>query len=597
MDSEQYNVPVGVAERGRKRKRDERPPSRQKSRKYTSQGKVPTIDCPHIASVKRGCCASTLSTKDAQYFFETLHKEGGKYAQDKYLLKHMSVSNPKRNRKRKEDSKRSRPVQVKYSIYTLHRPSVSVCAQAFQSITCTSRDRLARLARTFKANGASPRERRGGMDLARRESHMKITESIVKHIGQYKCRESHYGRAKSVRHYLSPELSVKQMWRQWKSHQEKRCSYRKFHNIFMTKFNLGFGNPRTDICSFCEEQNRKLQLATEENEKKTLMLDKRLHKLRAKKFYAHLKSDPPESITVVFDCQQNQPLPKLSVSDTFYSRQVWLYNLTCMVYHGSRDVGKEEYITFYTWLETQHGRGSNEIASALLHYLQDLEDKIPSDINTVRLFSDSAASQNKNVSVLAALCGYLKSSTRWKKIHHYFPIRGHSYMPPDRVFGRVEKDLRKKEVIVSPTEYYKILQQHGNVLICGTDWKVKDYKTVAHSRCRTPLPFKISEQKVITYSKVNHNVRISVRTLYDWGETFCSVLKRGQTWMDFFESLNNISPASKVSKEKANDVKKLMKYFAMPPDADDFYKSVLMSDNRAEMDSNIVVYDADEPPH
>lgn len=32
-------------------------------------------------------------------------------------------------------------------------------------------------------------------------------------------------------------------------------------------------------------------------------------------------------INVSFDMEQNQPLPKLSVSEVFYARQIWVYNL------------------------------------------------------------------------------------------------------------------------------------------------------------------------------------------------------------------------------------------------------------------------------
>ncbi|KAJ4446062.1 hypothetical protein ANN_12748 [Periplaneta americana] len=32
----------------------------------------------------------------------------------------------------------------------------------------------------------------------------------------------------------------------------------------------------------------------------------------------------------------------------------------------------------------------------------------------------------------------------------YFPVRGHSYLPADRVFGILEKHLRRYEKIVAP---------------------------------------------------------------------------------------------------------------------------------------------------
>lgn len=45
------------------------------------------------------------------------------------------------------------------------------------------------------------------------------------------------------------------------------------------------------------------------------------------------------------------------------------------------------------------------MASALIYYLQNLEHIVPDGIHEVRLFNDSAASQNKNSTVIAALSG------------------------------------------------------------------------------------------------------------------------------------------------------------------------------------------------
>lgn len=74
---------------------------------------------------------------------------------------------------------------------------------------------------------------------------------------------------------------------------------------------------------------------------------------------------------------------------------------------------------------------------------------------------------------------------------HIFPLRVHSYMPPDRVFGRIEKTLRKAECIVSPAEYHEIFKDHGQMLRWGIEWKSHDFQTVqtriykatSHSTC------------------------------------------------------------------------------------------------------------------
>ncbi|KAJ8719343.1 hypothetical protein PYW08_011518 [Mythimna loreyi] len=65
-----------------------------------------------------------------------------------------------------------------------------------------------------------------------------------------------------------------------------------------------------------------------------------------------------------------------------------------------------------------------------------------------------------------------------KEIQIVFPVRGHSFLTADRVFGRVEKDLRKKTVITIREDYHDLLLQHGRVNILGKDWKYYDIKNL-----------------------------------------------------------------------------------------------------------------------
>lgn len=61
--------------------------------------------------------------------------------------------------------------------------------------------------------------------------------------------------------------------------------------------------------------------------------------------------------------------------------------------------------------------------------------------------------------------------THIKKIELVFPIPGHSFIPPDRVFGLIEKEIRYMENIITPEEYIDVyhgtLVHFDNVL----DWK------------------------------------------------------------------------------------------------------------------------------
>ena len=89
------------------------------------------------------------------------------------------------------------------------------------------------------------------------------------------------------------------------------------------------------------------------------------------------------NIDIIFDMQQNQPLPKVSIGEAFYLRQAWLYNLCDMMDGKPLDNSK---VFFHTQLETEAGRGANAVASGLKDYLEHLgnnlreagtSDKIP----------------------------------------------------------------------------------------------------------------------------------------------------------------------------------------------------------------------------
>lgn len=57
----------------------------------------------------------------------------------------------------------------------------------------------------------------------------------------------------------------------------------------------------------------------------------------------------------------------------------------------------------------------------------------------------------------------VESSPNVKTIELVFPVTGHSFIPPDRVFGNIEKKIRKGEVITTPDEYLDIISESATV--------------------------------------------------------------------------------------------------------------------------------------
>lgn len=61
---------------------------------------------------------------------------------------------------------------------------------------------------------------------------------------------------------------------------------------------------------------------------------KRLHELRANKFFELLKrsGENRNTLCVAFDLQQNMPLPRSNVGEAYYKRQLWLYNFGILIH-------------------------------------------------------------------------------------------------------------------------------------------------------------------------------------------------------------------------------------------------------------------------
>ncbi|CAF4946621.1 unnamed protein product [Pieris macdunnoughi] len=218
-----------------------------------------------------------------------------------------------------------------------------------------------------------------------------------------------------------------------------------FYTIWNKEYNIGFSTPSSDVCNACTLWGNRIKIEKDQQKKQELMVQKRVHNLRAKAFYDFIREKPQNTKSLsCFDMPQVQALPKTPIQDSFYARQ--------------------------------SGRGSTEISSALYDYLTKMN--IASDIHTIRLFCDGCGGQNKNSIVLHTLMQWLyaKSPQNIREIKLYFPVRGHSFLPADRVFGRLEKQLRKVPVITTHEGYYEIYKNHGDLRLLNRDWKIFNVK-------------------------------------------------------------------------------------------------------------------------
>ncbi|KAJ4441249.1 hypothetical protein ANN_11100 [Periplaneta americana] len=175
-----------------------------------------------------------------------------------------------------------------------------------------------------------------------------------------------------------------------------------------------------------------------------------------------LKETPHNSVTLCFDLQQIQPLPQISIGEAFYARQISFY-----AFYITHVENKSP--NFYCWTENQAGRRAKEVTSALTNFLS--RQNFDEAVSTIGLFSDGCGGRNRNSIVVHALYWWLlqKSPQSVKEICMVFLFRGHSYLPADRVFGIIEKELRRHSEILTPEDYHNLYRNVGKFSILGID--------------------------------------------------------------------------------------------------------------------------------
>lgn len=483
--------------------------------------------CNHKSNSKFKCSSVTID--QVLLNRKLLYKSTNKIDQDIYLTRLLTPHEPQRrgNYVPKPTGKKvNRILSAVYYVYK-KKKLVCVCKKFFLATFNISKARVNIINRTLNA-GDTPAEKRGGDRKSSKSVERK--NHVRAFINKLPAVESHYNRKKNKRVYLSSEWNVKKIFQVYNDSvpQKFKVSRTMFYAIF-NDFNIGFSSPASDVCTSCTLWNNKIKIEKDPLKKQVAIIEKRVHKLRAKCFYSLMKTEVPNSKTFCFDLQQQQPLPKTPIQEAFYSRQISLYNFCVM------PVTVDKSRPFlYVWDETEASRGSVEIGSALYDFLchQFPEDTVEQNCNLVRLFCDGCGGQNKNSYLIHMLMFWLarKAPQNINKVHLTFPVRGHSFLPADRVFGRIEKELKKQTVMTTKQEYIEVFSRHGEVKIIGQDWKLVDLKSLEGSLKKIN---QIQSLKRIEIRKKRGNlVDVQIRGLQNYrfeeNESFSTLLKRGK---------------------------------------------------------------------
>lgn len=236
-----------------------------------------------------------------------------------------------------------------------------------------------------------------------------------------------------------------------------------------------------------------------------------MHKLRSKAFYDLLRDANPRIAIFSFDCQKNLPLPKIPDQACYFSMQINLYNFTVVSGHSKSSLNPQTVKSFI-WTESDRQRSSNEIVSAVFYTLKHFS--FNQEIERVRLVADGCGGQNKNTTMVGMIQYWLQccSPPNVKTVELVFPIVGHSFLPPDRVFAQIEKKVKKCPTIIDPETYINIIKDYSTVLKMGEDYSVFDWKAEVQKVVKAPASwhFQFQPSKRLIFLK-NSNGLVLVK--------------------------------------------------------------------------------------
>lgn len=102
------------------------------------------------------------------------------------------------------------------------------------------------------------------------------------------------------------------------------------------------------------------------------------------------------------------------------------------------------------------GRGAQEVGSCLLKYIQN---ELPHDIEELILWSDSCGGQNRNIKLTLMMKAALHTQPNLKSISLRFLEPGHSFLPNDTDFSKIETRLKQHQRLYTVQDYLSVMKQ------------------------------------------------------------------------------------------------------------------------------------------
>ena len=437
---------------------------RNRGEEYTTYTKKLTVAARHTGTPCKDGCFHVIGLEKVKDVFKKFWAIGDYDMQNTYLMSLIREEQIKRKRTKEEVSKRQ--CNFGYFIKT-ENSEFKVCRSGFASIFGFSDQKIRVLVAKKRetATGMPVPDKRGKHPSSRAIKDIRL-DRVKEHIESLVVTASHYSRARNPhRRYMEADGGSIPMlyglYLSWMAdeHPEEETVKRSFyHHIFTKKYNIVFKRPVTDKCNNCDILEKAIR-NTKDSKGDTRELQDLLntHKEAAeipRNILANHETVKPNKNgnmrCIAMDLQQTLPLPRLNANAAFYKTKLWLFNF-CI-----HDINNDKSWMFL-WDETTASRGADEIGSCLIKWLNIQFNEKNADFVHLRIFCDNCAGQNKNKYLIMTALREVHSK-RLFRVEFVFMKSGHSFLPCDRSFGKIEMQLRGMSYVGTPEEYQKIIQ-------------------------------------------------------------------------------------------------------------------------------------------
>lgn len=458
----------------------------EKSGKYVSKRKAMKPPCSSDQCRKKNfSCGTDLFTEELRLqILDSFWKLGTLTSQRQFIVQH--VSSPCKGEGSKSPLKKQNLV---YQL-TVGCEKRRVCKVFFLSTLGISERQIYTALKKVDDNGILQPDGRGGRQQLQVTEDERTRQNMKEHINKFPRIESHYARARDQKEYLCPSLSIERMFEMFKNENEENTGSLSTYRRVFRQMKLSFHRQKKDLCGLCEtyrkgDDSTKVQL---ENKYRDHMAEKEEVRQLKEKCKTEAITSLGKKCALCFDLQQVIFLPQSNRGEIFYKRRLSNYNFT------TYNLGTKEG-TCFMWHECLAKRGANEISSCLYIFLKEQDAK---GAETIDMFCDGCAGQNKNSIVPAMIIQFLKSSSSTQTVNLHIMVPNHGQSEGDSMHACIERRLKATPGIMHPAELQTIAKLA----------RKEPYRVIS-----------INTDDILNFKDVSANMRILSQRTSDSGET------------------------------------------------------------------------------